>query len=333
MKGLLEMDFEAAICESLAAAPLFIQRRSEDFSIPRRCDLALLANYLRATHRADYEANRFAVIRQFHFSAERPNEGIDLVILLNGLPLLSMEVKNEFTGQTWQQAETQYRQDRPAADPFLKACLVHFALDTQRVSMTTGLANGKTHFLPFNRDLQNPPIPGNYAASYLWEEILTADSLLDLVQHYLHWEDQQDAAGILKPEEAPLENKQADGHRQSQPPELERLAAVVNELNERFHFDFEERDKVLRLVLPKLAQDQGLVGAYTTDNLETLRRQKFSDSLEQALPASAGDFLDVLNRMSDQPDFKRLFKSFMLGEFRKAIDEEDEPPPPTDRTR
>lgn len=145
-------------------------------------------------HREKYEANRFAIVRQFHFSAAKPKDSIDLVILLNGLPLLSMEVKNEFTGQTWQHAEQQYRKDRAASEPFLKACVVHFAVDNTTISMTTKLENGKTRFLPFNRDLKNPPIEGNFATAYLWESVLRADSLLDLLQNYLHLEEQTNEA-------------------------------------------------------------------------------------------------------------------------------------------
>ena len=156
-------------------------------------------------HREKYQANRFAIVRQFHFSVARPYDSIDLVILLNGLPLISLEVKNEFTGQTWQHAEQQYRKDRPASDPFLKACVVHFAVDNTTISMTTQLANGKTRFLPFNRDLKNPPIKSNFASAYLWEDVddqagtlqpgvLRADSLLDLLQNYLHLEEKTDEA-------------------------------------------------------------------------------------------------------------------------------------------
>ena len=153
-------------------------------------------------HREKYQANRFAIVRQFHFSTAKPKDSIDLVILINGLPLLSMEVKNEFTGQTWQHAEQQYRKDRAASEPFLKACVVHFAVDNTTISMTTKLENGKTRFLPFNRDLKNPPIDGNFASAYLWQDVLVAgvakpgvlraDSLLDLLQNYLHLEEKTD---------------------------------------------------------------------------------------------------------------------------------------------
>lgn len=153
-------------------------------------------------HREKYEANRFAIVRQFHFSNDRPSDAIDLVILLNGLPLVTIEVKNEFTGQTWQHAEQQYRKDRSANDPFLRACVVHFAVDNTTISMTTRLENGKTRFLPFNRELKNPPIEDNFASAYLWEDVvvdgmvkpgvLRADSLLDLLQNYLHFERKED---------------------------------------------------------------------------------------------------------------------------------------------
>ncbi len=159
-------------------------------------------NDFNPAHREKYEANRFAMVRQFHFSTAKPNDSIDLVILINGLPLLSMEVKNEFTGQTWQHAEQQYRKDRAASDPFLKACVVHFAVDNTTISMTTRLENGKTRFLPFNRDLKNPPIEGHFASAYLWQDVvidgvakpgvLRADSLLDLLQNYLHLEEKTD---------------------------------------------------------------------------------------------------------------------------------------------
>lgn len=253
--SLREQDFETAIYESLAKSPLYVARKSSDFSLDLLSDPELIASYIEQTqpvawkklqkqypgheaaavateinklrpkrgllellrngfslagvgkielvtfkpatgfnpaHRAKYEANRFAIIRQFHYDRDKPQDTIDLVILINGLPLLTMEVKNEFTGQTWQHAERQYSKDRSAHSPFLKACLVHFAVDNTTISMTTELANSKTYFLPFNRDLKNPPIEGNYASSYLWEEVLQADSLLDLLQNYLHLEEKVD---------------------------------------------------------------------------------------------------------------------------------------------
>ena len=132
-------------------------------------------------------------------------------------------------------------------------------------------------------------------------------------------QEEENGSVVLKVEDSVMENLDADGHKPRTEPELDLLPAIVKELNERFQFDFEDRDKVMLLVLPKLAQDQGLVSAYTTDNLETLRKQRFAESLEKALLASAGDFLGVLNKMSELPDFKRLFETFMLAEFKRTL--------------
>lgn len=150
-------------------------------------------------HEARYKANRFAVMRQVHFSTKAPSQSIDVVIFLNGLPIVSMELKNHFTGQ-WsvQQGVAQYRK-RDAKDQFWSRCLIHFALDDDAAYMSTRIAGADTIFLPFNRDILNPIIEGKFASSYLWDDftdddfenqvgILRADSLLLLIQNYLHYE-------------------------------------------------------------------------------------------------------------------------------------------------
>ena len=149
-------------------------------------------------HQARYEGNRFAVLRQLHYSTRAPGQSVDLAILLNGLPIASMELKNHFTGQNVQHAMEQYRK-RDAREPFWGRCLVHFAADDDAVYMTTRVAGADTAFLPFNRDTHNPIIPGRFASSYLWDDftdedgqtqpgVLRADSLLLLIQNYLHSE-------------------------------------------------------------------------------------------------------------------------------------------------
>lgn len=149
-------------------------------------------------HQARYEANRFAVMRQVHFSAKTPDQSADLVIFLNGLPIVSIELKNHFTGQHVQHAIAQYRR-RDAKEPFWGRCLVHFAVDDDTVYMTTRVQGADTEFLPFNRDTYNPIIYDRFASSYLWDDfsdedgepqtgILRADSLLTLIQNYLHSE-------------------------------------------------------------------------------------------------------------------------------------------------
>ena len=149
-------------------------------------------------HQTQYEGNRFAVMRQVHFSTKAKDQSVDVAILLNGLPIVSIELKNHFTGQNVQHAIAQYC-ERDAREPFWKRCLVHFAVDDDAAYMTTRVTGSDTTFLPFNRDTQNPVIPERFASSYLWDDftdedgehqtgILRADSLLLLIQNYLHSE-------------------------------------------------------------------------------------------------------------------------------------------------
>lgn len=79
-------------------------------------------------HQARYEGNRFSIVRQVHFSTRTPDQSVDMVIFLNGLPIVSVELKNHFTGQNVQHAIAQYRRRDPR-EPFFSRCLVHFALD------------------------------------------------------------------------------------------------------------------------------------------------------------------------------------------------------------
>jgi type I restriction enzyme R subunit len=142
-------------------------------------------------HLKKYEANRFSIVRQMHYSRSNPDKSLDLVIAINGIPIITLELKNEFTGQNVTHAVEQYSKRRDAKDPFLKSCLVHFAVDNNTVLMTTKLDNGSTRFLPFNRDTHNPIIENKFASSYLWEEVLQADSLLEMLNNYIFYEEDE----------------------------------------------------------------------------------------------------------------------------------------------
>lgn len=134
-----------------------------------------------------YRANRFSVVRQLRYSTsegDKRNE-IDLCILINGLPLLTCELKNEATGQNYNDGIYQYRYDRSPANRVLRNCLVHFVVDNYYAFMTTQLRGTETRFLPFNRESTNPPVEDDYPTSYIWREIWQADSLLDLIQHFI----------------------------------------------------------------------------------------------------------------------------------------------------
>lgn len=143
---------------------------------------------------ARYAANRLGITRQLHFSP-RSEQSLDVTISLNGIPVATAELKNPMTGQTVDHARHQYRNDRDPREPifeFKRRTLVHFAVDTETVSMTTRLAGTATHFLPFNKGCEggagNPAdLQGRtYRTAYLWEEVLRRDSFLDLLARFIH---------------------------------------------------------------------------------------------------------------------------------------------------
>ncbi|HAU1788575.1 TPA: type I restriction endonuclease subunit R [Legionella pneumophila] len=148
-----------------------------------------------------FEANVLSVIDELKYSSKHDNR-IDIGLFVNGIPLVTIECKNQSTGTTFRYAEKQYRTDRsPAGEPLLtfkQGALVHFAMDEDNVSMTTRLANGKTRFLPFNRGHNggagNPDIADDFRVGYLYADqpegkaILSRDILLDIVGRFMHLE-------------------------------------------------------------------------------------------------------------------------------------------------
>ncbi len=137
-------------------------------------------------HLEGYLKNRFTIIRQLKYSKKNDNS-IDIVLFVNGLPVVTMELKNSLTGQYLHHAIKQYIQERDPKEPLLefRRCLVHFAVSTEKVSMCTQLKGKSTFFLPFNKALVNED-NDDYATSYLWKDVLRKDSLLDLIQNYIN---------------------------------------------------------------------------------------------------------------------------------------------------
>ncbi|MBO7747014.1 type I restriction endonuclease subunit R [Paenibacillus sp. MWE-103] len=139
----------------------------------------------------NYQKNRLSVTRQVYYSIKNENS-LDVVIDLNGFPIITMELKNPLTGQTFENAIHQYKNDRDPAEPifrFNERSLVHFALDTDEIHMTTELKKEKTYFLPFNKGdgfgKGNPEHPTGYKTTYLWEDILQIDSLFEILQRFI----------------------------------------------------------------------------------------------------------------------------------------------------
>ncbi|MGH3088953.1 MAG: type I restriction endonuclease [Rubrobacteraceae bacterium] len=143
---------------------------------------------------ARYDANRLTVARQLPFETNS-NKTLDLALFLNGIPIATAELKNALTGQGVEDAKEQYRRDRdPKNTTLARRAVVHFAVDTEQVAMTTRLAGPSTRFLPFNRGQRssggkgNPPNPNGHRTAYLWERVWEKDAWLDLLGRFVHIE-------------------------------------------------------------------------------------------------------------------------------------------------
>jgi len=139
----------------------------------------------------NFAANQWSVTRQVHHSVTHPGRSVDMVLFLNGLPIVTLELKNPWTGQTARyHGQLQYRK-RDARQTLFRfgRVLVHMAVDTDEVWMTTRLAGNKTFFLPFNRGHNegggNPPNPHGHKTAYLWEDVFRPASLAGIIQHFV----------------------------------------------------------------------------------------------------------------------------------------------------
>ena len=140
----------------------------------------------------NYQLNQFSVTRQVHYSIADPMNSVDMVLFINGLAIATFELKSTHKNQTARfNALQQYQNDRDPKETLFNfaRCVVHFALDNQEIYMTTRLAGDKTFFLPFNKGYLggsgNPPNPEGFKTAYLWQEVLTQDSLVNLINHFV----------------------------------------------------------------------------------------------------------------------------------------------------
>ena len=135
-----------------------------------------------------YAENIFSVTRQLQYSKMNPRLALDLCVFLNGLPIITFELKNQLTKQNVLDAIEQYKTDRSPAEPLfrIKRPMVHFAVDDNEVRMCTELKGDKSWFLPFNKGYNdgagNPPNPNGIKTDYLWKDILTKDELSNIIE-------------------------------------------------------------------------------------------------------------------------------------------------------
>lgn len=155
-----------------------------------------------------YNQNHLSVTRQLYYERKGSNS-LDLVLSLNGLPIATIELKNQLSGQNVRNAKRQYIFDREANEPifkFKKGALVHFAVDTDECYMTTKLAGKNTYYLPFNLGLNNgagnPSNKHGYRTEYLWKYVWAKDSFMDIIGKFLHLQvEEYELNGVSKRKE------------------------------------------------------------------------------------------------------------------------------------
>jgi len=190
--------FLARLCKEIEAHGMLhvLRHGITDHSIKFRLAYFAPASGLNPELETLYQANVLTVTRQVHFSP-KTEQSIDVLLSLNGLPVVTLELKNPLTGQTWENAITQYQNDRDPREllfQFNQRALVHFAVDPDEAYMTTCLKGQQTTFLPFNMGNNggkgNPDNPTNYKTAYLWS-ILSRESILDIIGRFMHLQAKQ----------------------------------------------------------------------------------------------------------------------------------------------
>ena len=137
-----------------------------------------------------FDQNIFSVTRQLRYAIDASKLALDLCLFINGLPVITIELKNHFTGQTTADAVEQYKKDRNPRELLFsfKRCIVHFAVDDQTVQFCTKLCGKASWFLPFNKGYHdgagNPPNPEGIMTDYLWKDILTKTKLSRIIENY-----------------------------------------------------------------------------------------------------------------------------------------------------
>lgn len=138
-----------------------------------------------------FDKNIFSVTRQLRYAIDASKLALDLCLFINGLPVITIELKNHFTGQTTADAVEQYKKDRNPRELLFsfKRCIVHFAVDDQTIQFCTKLCGKASWFLPFNKGYHdgagNPPNPEGIMTDYLWKDILTKTKLSRIIENYV----------------------------------------------------------------------------------------------------------------------------------------------------
>lgn len=187
-----------------------------------------------------YEKNEITVNRQWFYSKDN-NNSVDMVIAINGIPVFAFELKNQYTGQNVDNAKRQWMYDRDPREicfQFNKRILAYFCVDQLEVWMTTKLDGKDTYFLPFNQGSNgagndggkgNPANPNGYPTAYLWEYVFQKDSMMDIVQKFIHLQVKEDKKLLVNGSEQITKKKSLVFPRYHQLDVVRKLIEDVNE--------------------------------------------------------------------------------------------------------
>jgi type I restriction enzyme R subunit len=142
-----------------------------------------------------FEENIFSVIDELKYEKKEYSNRLDLVIFINGLPIITIELKDTFS-QGVEKAINQYKNDRAPNELIFQKCLVHFATSDEKIYMATKLEGNKSKFLPFNKGLENPEVENNYKTSYLFNDILQINRLSKLISNFIYMEKDKETEEI-----------------------------------------------------------------------------------------------------------------------------------------
>ena len=142
-----------------------------------------------------FEKNIFSVIDELEYEQKEDGKRLDLVISVNGLPIITIELKDTFS-QGVEKAIKQYKEDRDPREKIFQRCFVHFAMSDEKIFMATKLEGWKTRFLPFNKGLENPDVKNDYKTSYLYNDILQINKLSKLISNFIYMEKNEDTRAV-----------------------------------------------------------------------------------------------------------------------------------------
>ena len=289
---------------------------------------------LNTTTITQYNSNIFHCTRQLHYSVSNENS-IDIVLFINGIPVVSMELKCQFTGQDTTNAIKQYKFDRATKDAIFKHVFVHFAVDLTKVYMTTKLEGDKTYFLPFNQGSNgagnvggagNPINPDGYDTDYLWKKILHKDKLLEILQKYLHF----DGENLIFPRYHQLDvvtrlladvKQNGSGHNyliqhSAGSGKSNSIAWLAHRLTGLHNDNNEKIFKSVIIVTDRKVLDNQLQDTvYQFDHVEgvVVKVDKNAQQLKEAIEAGAGIIITTLQK------FPVIYKEVNSGKRRFAV--------------